>query len=358
MSPLAPGETIGILGGGQLGRMLALAAARLGFDAHIYTPEAGECATRVAAKSTIAAYDDAKALRAFADEVGVITFEFENVPAATLETLLASGKPVLPGAKSLSVGQDRVVEKNFFQGLGIETARFALVDSLAELEAAIRTIGAPAILKTRRLGYDGKGQARIGSAGDAAKAFAAISGQPAVLEGFAAFKQEISVVAARGRDGAFAAFDVSENVHQGGILRTSRAPANVSERLAEQAKAHTRRVMEALGHVGVLTVEFFVMPGGALLANEFAPRVHNSGHWTEDGAAVSQFEQHIRAIAGWPLADARTITPTEMTNLIGDDVDAWKTLSADPNARVHLYGKGEARPGRKMGHVNRRAPFG
>jgi 5-(carboxyamino)imidazole ribonucleotide synthase len=353
MSPLAPGETIGILGGGQLGRMLALAAARLGLDVHIYAPEAGECATRVAAKSTIAAYDDAKALRAFADSVGVVTFEFENVPAATVEALLASGTPVFPGAKSLSVGQDRVVEKAFFQNLGIETARFAVVDTLASLETAVKTIGAPAILKTRRLGYDGKGQARLERVGDAAAAFTAIAGQPAILESVANFKQEISVVAARGRDGAFAAFDVSENVHQGGILRTSRAPANISDRLAEQAKAHARRVMEALDHVGVLTVEFFVMPGGALLANEFAPRVHNSGHWTEDGAAVSQFEQHIRAVAGWPLADARTITPTEMTNLIGDDVNAWAKLAADPRARVHLYGKGKARPGRKMGHVNR-----
>jgi 5-(carboxyamino)imidazole ribonucleotide synthase len=357
MSPLAPGGTIGILGGGQLGRMLSLAAARLGFDCHIYEPEKNACAARVSAHATVAAYDDEHALKKFAAQVDVVTFEFENVPAATVQILAASGKPVYPPVSSLAVAQDRVDEKQFFARLGIDTAPFAPVTTRADLDAALDKIGAPAILKTRRFGYDGKGQARIETRADAPAALLAIGAHPAILEGFARFEREISVIAARGRDGSFAAFDVCENAHKNGILDTTRAPARIDPIFAAQAQGHTRRIMEALNHVGVLAVELFLMPDGALLANEFAPRVHNSGHWTEDACLTSQFEQHIRAIAGWPLGSTTRIADVEMQNLIGADVEKWQALAADPSAHVHLYGKGEARPGRKMGHVNRLKPL-
>jgi 5-(carboxyamino)imidazole ribonucleotide synthase len=353
MRPLPPGGTIGILGGGQLGRTLSLAAARLGFDCHVYTPEKDSCAARVSARATIAAYDDVAALKKFAQGCGVVTFEFENVPAATVTALTSTGIPVYPPVASLAVSQDRVDEKEFFGRLGIGVAPFAPVNSRSELDAALEKIGAPAILKTRRLGYDGKGQARIASKSDAAGALKAIGPHPAILEGFVAFAREISVVAARARDGSFAAFDVCENVHKDGILDTTSAPARIDPALAARAQDSTRRVMEALNHVGVLAVEYFIMADGALLANEFAPRVHNSGHWTEDACLTSQFEQHIRAIAGWPLGDVTRIADVEMKNLIGADVENWAALAADPSAHLHFYGKGEARPGRKMGHVNR-----
>jgi 5-(carboxyamino)imidazole ribonucleotide synthase len=356
MTPLAPGSTIGILGGGQLGRMLAMAAARLGFDCHIYTPEADSCAARVSARETVAAYEDERALAAFAKSVHAITYEFENVPAATAAALEASGAPVFPGAKSLAVAQDRVVEKEFFASIGAATAPFARVDSRSDLDNALKRIGAPAILKTRRLGYDGKGQARIASLADVEAAYAAIAAAPAILEGMVNFEREISVIAARGQDGAFAAFDVCENEHDGGILALTRAPARIDASVAEKAIAATRILMDALNHVGVLAVEFFLLPDGALLANEFAPRVHNSGHWTEDACLTSQFEQHIRAIAGWPLGPTTRFADAEMHNLIGDDVALWAHYAADPQARLHLYGKGEARAGRKMGHVNRITP--
>ncbi|HWA23103.1 MAG TPA: 5-(carboxyamino)imidazole ribonucleotide synthase [Caulobacterales bacterium] len=358
MSALPPGSTIGILGGGQLGRMLSMAAARLGFDCHIYTPEADSCAARVSARETIAPYEDERALAAFAKSVQAITYEFENVPAATAEALAKSGTPVFPGAKSLAVAQDRAIEKEFFASLGIATAPFAKVEQRSDLDAALKQIGAPAILKTRRLGYDGKGQARLNAAEDADSAYAAINAAPAILEGMVNFEREISVIAARGQDGAFAAFDVCENEHNGGILAVTRAPARIDARVAEKAIAATRTLMDALGHVGVLAVEFFLMADGALLANEFAPRVHNSGHWTEDACLTSQFEQHIRAIAGWPLGPTTRFADAEMHNLIGDDVATWAHFAADPDARLHLYGKGEARQGRKMGHVNRIRPRG
>lgn len=356
MTPLTPGATIGVLGGGQLGRMLALAAARLGFDCHIYTPEEGECATHVAARSTIAAYDDEKALAAFARSVSVVTFEFENVPAATAEALKASGAMLRPSPRSLATAQDRVVEKTFFRHVGVETAPFAAIESSADLDAALAAVGAPAILKTRRLGYDGKGQARIGTKSDGGPAYCAIGEGAAILEAFLRFEREVSVVAARGADGAYAAYDVCENEHRNGILARTRAPARIDPVLAAQAQAHTRRIMDALDHVGVLAVEYFLMPDGALFANEFAPRVHNSGHWTEDACLTSQFEQHIRAVAGWPLGPATRIADVEMINLIGEDADKWAALAADPGARLHLYGKGPPRPGRKMGHVNRLKP--
>lgn len=358
MNPLAPGETIGILGGGQLGRMLAMAAARLGFDTHIFAPDKDSCAARVAARTTIAQYTDTKALQSFAAQVAVVTFEFENVPVASVQALGAAGnRRVFPGAKSLAIGQDRVVEKSFFQMLEVPTAPFAEITSYSELATAIEKIGRPAILKTRTLGYDGKGQVPIKRREDVRTAFEAIGSKAAILEGFVPFEREVSVVAARSANGEFAVYHLCENEHRNGILATTKAPAHVSPAIAAKAYAYTRKVLEGLDHVGVLAVEYFLMPDGALLANEFAPRVHNSGHWTEDGCLTSQFEQHIRAVAGWPLGPTTQIAQVEMTNLVGDDVLQWKDLAADPSARVHLYGKGEARPGRKMGHVNRLFPL-
>ncbi|MEJ0059789.1 MAG: 5-(carboxyamino)imidazole ribonucleotide synthase [Terricaulis sp.] len=356
MSALAPGSVIGILGGGQLGRMLAMEAAALGFDVHIYTPEEDSPAARVSARVTVAAYDDAVALAAFARDVAVVTTEFENVPAATAEILIASGAVVHPNPRALALAQDRVAEKQLFASLGIATAPFAVVDTREDLAGALHTIGAPSILKTRRLGYDGKGQARIASLGEADEAFASIGEAPAILEGFCAFEREVSVVAARGIDGSFAAYDLVQNIHQNGILARTIAPAPGAAAIADAANAMTQRLAEALNYVGVITLELFVMPDGALLANEMAPRVHNSGHWTMDACGASQFEQHIRAIAGWPLASTTRLCDAEMQNLIGADADAWQTLSADPNARLHLYGKRDALPGRKMGHVTRLKP--
>jgi 5-(carboxyamino)imidazole ribonucleotide synthase len=357
MSALAPGSMIGILGGGQLGRMLAMAAAELGFDVHIYTPEADSPAARVSARATIAAYDDPEALAAFAADVAVVTTEFENVPAATAEILIASGAVVHPNPRALALAQDRVAEKQLFASLGVETAPFAIVDTQGDLTAALNTIGAPSILKTRRLGYDGKGQARIASPADADAAFASIGSAPAILEGFCAFEREVSVVAVRGVDGAFAAYDLVENIHRDGILARTIAPATCSDDIAHAAKAMTKRLADALNYVGVITLELFVMPDGALLANEMAPRVHNSGHWTMDACAASQFEQHIRAIAGWPLASTLRLCDAEMDNLIGADAEAWALRAADPNTRLHLYGKRDALPGRKMGHVTRLKPL-
>jgi 5-(carboxyamino)imidazole ribonucleotide synthase len=347
---------IGILGGGQLGRMLAMEAAALGFDVHIYTPEEDSPAERVSARATVASYDDAVALAAFARDVAVVTTEFENVPAATAEILIASGAVVHPNPRALALAQDRVAEKKLFASLGIATALFAVVDTRDDLSAALKAIGAPSILKTRRLGYDGKGQARIASPDEADAAFASIGKAPAILEGFCAFEREVSVVAARGIDGSFAAYDLVENIHQNGILARTIAPATCSKAIANAASAMTQRLAEALNYVGVITLELFVMPDGALLANEMAPRVHNSGHWTMDACGASQFEQHIRAIAGWPLASPARLCDAEMQNLIGADADAWQALSADPNARLHLYGKRDALPGRKMGHVTRLKP--
>jgi 5-(carboxyamino)imidazole ribonucleotide synthase len=353
MSPLAPGAVIGILGGGQLGRMLALAAAELGFDVHVLTPEQDSPAARVAARSIVADYDDAAALLAFAEAVDVITTEFENVPAAAADALIAAHAIVAPNPRALALAQDRVAEKQLFASLGFETAPFAPIDSRADLHAALARIGAPTILKTRRLGYDGKGQARIAALADADEAFAALAPQPLILEGFCAFERELSIIAARGADGAFGAYDLSENEHGGGILRRTRAPARVSAEIEARARAMAQLLGEALDYVGVFAIEFFLMPDERLIANEMAPRVHNSGHWTQDACAASQFEQHIRAVAGWPLAATTRLCDAEMINLIGDEIDQWRAFAADPDARVHLYGKREARPGRKMGHVTR-----
>jgi 5-(carboxyamino)imidazole ribonucleotide synthase len=355
-SRLAPGSTIGILGGGQLARMLALAAAPLGFKCHIYAPEADSPAFDVSAARTLAAYDDKAALAAFAKAVDVVTYEFENVPVACV-TFLEAMVPVRPGSKALGVAQDRLAEKALANQLGARTAPFAPVLTRAELDAAIVVISLPAVLKTTRMGYDGKGQAKIMSPADIAPAFVAMKGQQAVLEGFITFRCEVSVIAARGLDGAFAAFAVTENEHRNHILHRSLAPARILPRTVRTARAIAKRMAAALDYIGVFAVEFFVMQaadGEVLFVNEIAPRVHNSGHWTQDGAVTSQFEQHIRAIAGWPLGMVkRRGARSEMINLIGDDVKTWPTLAADPGAKLHLYGKTESRVGRKMGHVNR-----
>jgi 5-(carboxyamino)imidazole ribonucleotide synthase len=352
VTPLQPGSTIGILGGGQLGRMLSIAAAQLGFDVCIFTDEPDSPAARVSAKTIVGNYLDHAALADFARRVSVVTTEFENVPAETAEALIAAGARVAPSPRALAVAQDRFDEKSFFAAMGIATPPFAAVSSQAELDAAVAEIGAPAILKTRRLGYDGRGQIRIKSAADATGAYERL-GTPGILEGFCAFEREVSILAARGWDGAITFYDLCENEHAGGILSRTTLPAQVSEALTNAARDAATKVLEAFDYVGVLTLEFFVMADGSLVANEMAPRVHNSGHWTIEGALTSQFEQHIRAVAGWPLGPTTRVAGIEMLNLIGEDANAWASLAADPDARVHLYGKRDARAGRKMGHVTK-----
>lgn len=349
--PLPLGATIGILGGGQLGRMLSVAASRLGFACHIFEPGANPPAAQVAQRLTTAAYDDAAALRAFAESVDVITYEFENIPTAALD-LLESLRPIRPNRRALAISQDRIAEKDFLTGLGLTTAPYGAVNSLADLQAAIARIGTPAILKTTRLGYDGKGQARLSTPADADAAFAAMQGAPAVLEGFIDFSHEVSVIAARGLDGSVACYDPGENVHRAGILHTTTVPARLSPSLRSDAILIAARILTALDYVGVMGVELFVTPRG-LIVNEIAPRVHNSGHWTQNGCAIDQFEQHIRAVAGWPLGDGSRHADVTMENLIGDDIARVPALAREANTALHLYGKAEARPGRKMGHVNR-----
>jgi len=352
MSPLKPGSTIGILGGGQLGRMLAVAAAQLGFDVAIFTDEPDSPAARVSARTTVGNYLDPAALADFARRVDVVTTEFENVPAETAQALINAGARVAPNPHALAVAQDRFDEKSYFASAGIATPPFRAIGSQEDLDAAITEIGAPAILKTRRLGYDGRGQIRIKTAADAPGAYAKL-GAPGILEGFCAFEREVSIIAARGADGAIAFYDLNENEHAGGILSRTTLPARVGAAVETQAQDAARRVLEAFDYVGVLTIEFFVMPDGQLVANEMAPRVHNSGHWTIEGALTSQFEQHIRAVAGWPLGPTTRVARIEMRNLIGEDANDWPALAADPDARLHLYGKRDARTGRKMGHVTK-----
>lgn len=348
---LKPGSTIGILGGGQLGRMLSVAASRLGYKTHIYEPGANPPAADVAHACTTASYDDHAALAAFAASVDVITYEFENVPTAALD-LLEAAKPIRPNRRALAVSQERIAEKDFLTGLGLTCAPYAAVNTLADLEAALERIGTPAILKTTRLGYDGKGQARIMTAADAPGAFAAMAGAPAVLEGFVSFSHEVSVIAARGLDGSVAAYDPGENVHKDGILSTTTIPARLTPSQRSDAVLLAARILNALDYVGVMGVELFVTPQG-LLVNEIAPRVHNSGHWTQNGCAVDQFEQHIRAVVGLPLGDGARHSDVIMENLIGNDVDRIPAILKERHAALHMYGKAEARPGRKMGHVNR-----
>lgn len=351
-TPLQPGAAIGILGGGQLGRMLAMAGAELGFDIHVFDPEPNCPAARVCDRAWAAPWSDLGAVQAFAARCAAVTFEFENVPLEALNAA-ASAAPVRPGAKSLELTQDRVTEKAFSNGLGIATAPWAAVDSLETLKAAIETVGTLSILKTRRFGYDGKGQARLKSPSDAEAAWDEIGGQPAILEGFAPFTRELSVVAARALDGTVLPFPLAENVHRGGILRESIGPAEAGNAVRDQAIAIAEKIGSGLEHVGVFAVELFDMGEQGLWVNEIAPRVHNSGHWTMDACPAGQFEQHMRAVAGWPLGDPNPHSRCTMTNLIGHDVDDWKDLIADPQVRLHLYGKREVRDGRKMGHVNR-----
>lgn len=347
---LAPGATIGILGGGQLGRMLAVAASRLGYRTHIFEP-GDSPAAQVANIWTQADYSDGRALAAFASAVDVITYEFENVPAAALD-LLEATRPIRPGREALRVSQDRLTEKTFLETLGLRVAPFRDVPDAGALVAALTDLGTPAILKTRRLGYDGKGQVRIDDAASAAEAFTSMAGADAILEGLVDFSAEVSVIAARGVTGEVVCFDPGQNVHEGGILRTTTVPATLPAALRTDAALLAGRILNALDYVGVLGVELFVTSSG-LVVNEIAPRVHNSGHWTQAGCAVDQFEQHIRAVAGLPLGDGQRHADVVMENLIGDDMDRLPDLLAAPDTQVHLYGKAEVRAGRKMGHVNR-----
>ena len=348
---LPPGSTIGIVGGGQLGRMMALAAARLGYKCHIFDPHYRPCAAEVAGAFTRAAYDDDAAMARFAEACDVVTYEFENLPVAPLTAL---GEKLRPGTRSLEIAQDRAAEKRFIEGAGARVAAWREVGSAAELDAAVAALGLPLVLKSRRLGYDGKGQAWVREAGEARSAWASIGDAPAVAEAGVDFVAEFSVLIARSADGSTSAFPCPRNEHDGGILRRSTVPAGAPiEALAEDAVATAARLADALDHVGMFTVEFFACSDGAMV-NEIAPRVHNSGHWTIEGAVTSQFEQHIRAICGLPLGSAALVGHgAVMDNLIGDDVDRWADILVDPGARLHLYNKGEARPGRKMGHVTR-----
>ncbi|MDJ0514552.1 MAG: 5-(carboxyamino)imidazole ribonucleotide synthase [Methyloceanibacter sp.] len=356
-APLPPGSTIGILGGGQLGRMMSAAASRLGLKTHIYNDTPDAPAFHVAAKTSVGAYDDLDAIAHFAGQVDVVTCEFENVPAAALEAAGAAA-PVFPPVKSFEVAQERLAEKDFISGLGIAVAPYAGIDTLSDLKEATLRIQPPALLKTRRFGYDGKGQARIHTLCDAESAWESIGEAPAILEGLVDFERELSVVTVRGRDGAVRFYDVVENVHKDGILHTSTVPARIPPALEKEAKEIAGKIAEALGHVGIITVEMFQRGGAApaLAVNEIAPRVHNSGHWTQDACLVSQFENHVRAICGWPLGDVTRHSDAVMTNLIGSDAEGWRHYAAEPSTAVHLYGKAEARPGRKMGHINKISP--
>lgn len=345
--PLPPGSVVGILGGGQLGRMLALAAARLGLKTRIYDPDPQAPAFDVTPRHTIAAYEDEAALAAFADAVDIVTYEFENVPAETAR-FLTRLKPLLPSANALAVAQDRLAEKTFLTLHRIPVAPFAAIRDLDALDAGLEELGAPAVLKTTRLGYDGKGQRLVRNDGDAGVAFETLRPKPLVLEQFVEFEREISVVVARAASGEIAAYDAAENVHSDHILKSSTVPAAISRRTAKLARELAERIAASLGYVGVLGVEFFVLRDGSLLVNEIAPRVHNSGHWTEAVCICDQFEQHIRAIAGWPLGDPSRLADVVMENLLGDEI---ALLPGSPMAtRPHAYGKAEARPGRKMGH--------
>ncbi|MEO5774402.1 MAG: 5-(carboxyamino)imidazole ribonucleotide synthase [Sphingomicrobium sp.] len=347
---IAPGATIGIIGGGQLGRMLSMAAAQIGYKCHIFAPDADPPASDVAAKMTRANYDDQQALGAFADSVDVATYEFENLPADSLAVL---GDKLLPGTASLEIAQDRGVEKRFIETQGARVAPWRMINSEEDVREAENALGIPLVLKSRRLGYDGKGQAWVRE-GSAVAGWDAIDREPAVAEAAVNFAAEFSVIIARTAAGDTAAWDAPLNHHEGGILRRSTVPAGepVAGMMGDATEI-ARRIAEALDHVGVLTVEFFATADGPIV-NEIAPRVHNSGHWTIEGAATSQFEQHIRAICGLPLGSTKRIAPrVSMDNLIGDDVNAWAKLMSEPGASVHLYGKGAPRPGRKMGHVTR-----
>lgn len=352
-APLPAGSTIGIIGGGQLGRMLASAAARLGYRTIVLEPQADCPAAQLANRQIVAAYDDPAALRELAEASDVVTYEFENVPVAAAEALAAS-VPVYPPARALDVSQDRLTEKTFLNGIGIATAGFRAINGNGDIARALQDLGGAGVLKTRRMGYDGKGQRVLRGAAEISDAsFSAMGNVPLILEGFVSFDREISIIAARGRDGALSAYDPAENIHRDGILHTSTVPASITTHTADSARDIAFAILQALDYVGVIGVEFFVLADGALLVNEIAPRVHNSGHWTEAACTVSQFEQHIRAVAGLPLGRAARHLDCVMENLIGDDVLRAESLLSEPDLMLHLYGKAEARPGRKMGHFTR-----
>ena len=349
-TPLPPGSTIGILGGGQLGQMLSLAASRLGFQCHIFDPLHAGPASKVSRFETNAPYEDVKAILAFARSCNVVTYEFENVPALTAKTA-ASASALSPNARALDVSQDRLTEKTFIQDTAkVPVALFEAVNSVHDLKRAIKKLGLPAVLKTRRFGYDGKGQVIIKDEAEIEQAWAKMKDAPAILEQFIPFKREVSVIAARSSAGETATYPLIENVHKNHILHTSFSPAPDSDGRAQELAV---KIMIALDYVGVMAVEFFELHDGTLIVNEIAPRVHNSGHWTQNAGCIDQFELHIRAIAGWPLGDTTPQHKIEMTNLIGDDVKVWETLAKEPKTFIHLYGKREIKPARKMGHVNR-----
>lgn len=352
---LTPGAVIGMLGGGQLGRMMALAAAQLGLDVHVYCPDTASPAFSVARYHTCAAYDDEDSLKAFARSVDVVTYEFENVPTSAAD-LLSQFVSVRPGIKALDVCQDRLTEKRFIADLGIEVAPFADVASDDDLIAAVDQIGLPAILKTRRFGYDGKGQVSLKKPEDVATARAAIGGGPAILEGFVPFEREVSIIAARSPDGQCRIYDIAENTHENHILRETRIPASAAPEVAMRANEIVQALMDGLDYVGVIAVELFLVrdeAGERLVVNEIAPRVHNSGHWTEAACPTSQFEQHIRAVAGWPLGETKRFANVVMTNILGAESENWQSFAGEPDVILHLYGKAEARKGRKMGHMTR-----
>ena len=355
-TPIPPGSTIGIVGGGQLGRMTVLAAANLGYHCHIFCPEERAPASKVAKQTTRAAYTDEKALKEFAESVDVVTFEFENIPHESVQ-LLTDLVPVRPSWRCLQISQDRLIEKDFLNSIGVATTPYKSVESLGELEDAVDLLGRPSVLKTTRMGYDGKGQAKIGPYTALSDAWSAMNGAPSILEAFVDFEREISVIIARSPNGEMAAFEPVHNIHTNHILDTTTAPAGISDALAKTAVTMATRTAEEMGLIGLLAVEMFVTSDGLLMVNEVAPRPHNSGHWTMDGAMTSQFEQFVRAVCGLPLGKTERLHDTVMTNLLGDDIEAWEDILAEPNARLHLYGKVEARPGRKMGHVNRLYPI-
>jgi 5-(carboxyamino)imidazole ribonucleotide synthase len=356
MQPIAPGSTIGILGGGQLGRMLAIAAARFGYRCHIYAPEQDPPASEVAAHTTRADYTDADAMARFAAACAVVTYEFENIPFEPVAAI-AQKVAVRPGVEALRITQDRLFEKTFCNERGVATAPFRAVASVEDLKTAIAELGLPLVLKTRRMGYDGKGQVKLERADQAEAAFTALKSDALIAEGFVAFQRELSVVLARNADGCIVSWGPVENIHRNHILWRTYAPARLSDALRSEAERIAATLAEGLDYVGVLAVELFDC-GDRLLVNEMAPRVHNSGHWTLDAAVTSQFEQHIRAICGLPLGSGERLCDAVMENLIGDEIAAWVDLLAEPKTKLHLYGKTEARPGRKMGHVNRLYPLG
>jgi len=352
--PLPTGATIGILGGGQLGRMLSVAASRLGFKTCIYEP-GGDCpASHVANYHFQKPYDDEAALEAFAKSCSIVTYEFENIPTSALD-IIEENAPIRPNRRALATSQDRLDEKQFLESLGLTVAPYANVENLQDLENAVAVVGTPSILKTRRMGYDGKGQIRLKGGEQLADIWAQMDGAACVLEGFVEFSHEVSVIGARGLDGQVSCYDPGENVHVGGILDTTTVPANLNTSQRMDAVIMAGKILNALDYIGVLGVELFVTPKG-LLVNEIAPRVHNSGHWTQNGCVIDQFEQHIRAVTGWPLGDGARHADAVMENLIGDDMDRVPELAADPDVALHLYGKAEAKPGRKMGHINRISP--